>query len=52
MIPQGEVAMPEYGILAARSRNRKGGFVLTAKGIERDQLNYRAKNACRLVEHQ
>jgi CDP-diacylglycerol pyrophosphatase len=49
IVPRGEVAMPEYGILAARSRNRKGVFVLTTKGLERDQLDYRAKNACQMI---
>jgi CDP-diacylglycerol pyrophosphatase len=44
-----EDSIPEYGILAAIARNRKGIFVLAAKGIERDQLDYRAKQACRLA---
>jgi hypothetical protein len=48
IVPRGEVAMPKYGILAARSRNRKGVFVLT-KGLERDQLDYRAESACRMI---
>jgi CDP-diacylglycerol pyrophosphatase len=44
-----EDTIPEYAILTAIARNRKGIFVLAAKGIERDQLDYRAKQACRLA---
>lgn len=49
IVPRGEAAMPEHGILAARSRNRKGVFVLAARGLERDQLDYRAGSACRMI---
>ena len=49
MIPEGLSGIPEYGVMAAISSDRKGVFVLAAKGLERDQLNYRANQACRLV---
>ena len=49
MIPEGIAGIPEYGIMAAMAPNRKGVFVLAARGVERDQLNYRAKQACRLT---
>lgn len=48
MIPEGIAGIPEYGVMAAVAQNRKGIFVLAARGVERDQLNYRAKQACRL----
>jgi hypothetical protein len=49
IIPEGIAGIPEYGILAAIATNRKGVFVLAARAVERDQLNYRAKKACRLA---
>ncbi len=49
MIPEGMAGVPEYGIMAAIASNRKGVFVLAARGVERDQLNYRTKQGCRLT---
>lgn len=50
MIPEGEAGLAEYGILAARAPDRKGVFVLAARGLERNQLNYRSDKTCRLIE--
>ena len=48
MIPGGESSMPDYGIIAARAKDRKGVFVLAAKAVQRGELNYHRDKSCRL----
>lgn len=47
IIPGGASELPDYGILAAVSRDMKGVFVLAGKSLERDQLDYRSASPCR-----
>lgn len=49
MIPEGAPGIPEYGVLATMAPHRKGIFVLTAKGLDRDQLNFHSDKACRMI---
>ena len=46
LIPEGESALADFGILAARARDRKGIVVLVGDNLERDNLNYRNSRAC------
>jgi hypothetical protein len=48
IIPGGASSMPRYGVMGAVAKNKKGVFVLAAEGVERDELSYKQRRACRL----